>query len=99
MIYPIHSPVLSASLLLLRLALVYRGRRSCTFGDVVLFFECLLARVKFLLWQEEVDVEAIRKVFPYGQLLPVEFQSGGMRASSGIALPEMGGVAYARRHS
>ncbi|CAN0365241.1 unnamed protein product, partial [Laminaria digitata] len=40
--------------------------------------------------EEEVDVEAIRKVFPYGQLLPVEFQLGGMRASSGIELPEMG---------
>ncbi len=34
----------------------------------------------------------MKKVFPYGQLLPIEFQSGGMRASSGIALPEMGGT-------
>ncbi|CAM9114579.1 unnamed protein product [Ectocarpus sp. 12 AP-2014] len=40
--------------------------------------------------EEEVDVEEIKKVFPYGELLPIEFQSGGMRASSGIALPEMG---------
>ncbi|CAN0300951.1 unnamed protein product [Pylaiella littoralis] len=40
--------------------------------------------------EEEVDVEAIKKVFPYGELLPIEFQPGGMRASSGIALPEMG---------
>ena len=40
-----------------------------------------------------MDVEAIKKVFPYGQLLPVEFQAGGMRASSGIELPEMGGKA------
>lgn len=38
-----------------------------------------------------MDVEEIKKVFPYGELLPIEFQSGGMRASSGIALPEMGG--------
>lgn len=42
--------------------------------------------------QEEVDVEQIRNVFPYGQLLPVEFQRGGMRAASGIELPEMGGA-------
>lgn len=41
--------------------------------------------------QEEVDVEEVKKVFPYGQVLPVEFQRGGMRASSGIELPEMGG--------
>lgn len=41
--------------------------------------------------KEEVDVEQVKKVFPYGQLLPVEFQRGGMRASSGIELPEMGG--------
>lgn len=50
----------------------------------------------FYVWhnfaQEEVDVDAIKKVFPYGQLLPVEFQRGGMRASSGIELPEMGGA-------
>lgn len=38
-----------------------------------------------------MDVEAVKSVFPYGQLLPVEFQVGGMRASSGIELPEMGG--------
>lgn len=43
--------------------------------------------------QEEIDVDAIKSVFPYGQLLPIEFQSGGMRASSGIALQEMGGKA------
>ncbi|CAM9239442.1 unnamed protein product [Scytosiphon promiscuus] len=40
--------------------------------------------------EEDVDVEEIKKVFPYGVLLPIEFQAGGMRASSGIALPEMG---------
>ena len=44
-----------------------------------------------LLSQEEIDIDAIKSVFPYGELLPIEFQSGGMRASSGIALPEMGG--------
>ena len=36
-------------------------------------------------------MEAIKRVFPYGQLLPVEFQAGGMRASSGMELPELGG--------
>lgn len=41
--------------------------------------------------QEEVDVEAVKRVFPYGQLLPIEFQAGGMRASSGIELPDLGG--------
>ena len=39
---------------------------------------------------EEIDTEAVKKVFPYGQLLPIEIQRGGMRASSGIALPAMG---------
>eukprot|EP00904_Undaria_pinnatifida_P006425 jgi/Undpi1/2912/HiC_scaffold_14.g06289.m1 len=42
--------------------------------------------------EEDVDVEAIKRVFPYGQLLPVEFQAGGMRASSGMELPELGDV-------
>lgn len=32
--------------------------------------------------QEEVDVEAIKKLFPYDELMPIEFQRGGMRASS-----------------
>ena len=38
-------------------------------------------------------MEAIKRVFPYGQLLPVEFKAGAMRASSGIELPEMEGNA------
>ncbi|CAM9440319.1 unnamed protein product [Discosporangium mesarthrocarpum] len=40
--------------------------------------------------EEEVNIEAVKKVFPYGNLLPIEFQRGGMRASSGIELAEMG---------
>ena len=39
---------------------------------------------------ETVDANAIQTVFPYGKLLPLEVIEGGMRASSGIALPEMG---------
>lgn len=59
-----------------------------------------LARTHAL--QHDVDIEAVKKVFPYGQLLPIEFQAGGMRASSGIELPEMGGKHvknYSRRES
>ena len=45
--------------------------------------------------KEEVDTDAIKSVLSYGKLMAVEFQSGAMRASSGIALPEMGGKASA----
>ncbi|CAM9404354.1 unnamed protein product [Choristocarpus tenellus] len=41
--------------------------------------------------EEEVDIEAVKRVFPYGKILPIEFQRGGMLASSGIELPQMGG--------
>ena len=34
-------------------------------------------------------MEQVKKVFPYGNL-SIEFQQGGMRASSGIAVPELG---------
>jgi len=37
-----------------------------------------------------VDLEQVAAVFPYGKLLPVELVHGGMKASSGIALREMG---------
>lgn len=40
--------------------------------------------------QEEVDVEAIKKVLPYGELLPIEFQHGGMRTPSA----NIGGKAF-----
>ena len=39
---------------------------------------------------DNVDLDAIRKVFPYGTMLPIVLQDGGMRARSGIALEEMG---------
>eukprot|EP01038_Epipyxis_sp_PR26KG_P004491 gene4491-6347_t len=39
---------------------------------------------------ESVDENAILQVFPYGKLLPPEIGLGGMNASSGIALPELG---------
>lgn len=35
----------------------------------------------------DVDLEAIRAEFPYGQLLPIEVQPGGMLASNGIWKP------------
>lgn len=37
-----------------------------------------------------VDLDAVRKVFPYGQMLPIEVQHGGMVASSGIEIEAMG---------
>merc|ERR1712032_441356 len=41
-------------------------------------------------YHAQVDLAEVAKVFPYGQLLPIEVRSGGMVASSGIALAEMG---------
>ncbi|CAM9193832.1 unnamed protein product [Chrysoparadoxa australica] len=38
----------------------------------------------------EVDMDQIRAVFPYGQLLPVEVVEGGASFGSGIAIKEMG---------
>mmetsp|Transcript_5927 Transcript_5927/g.10367 ORF Transcript_5927/g.10367 Transcript_5927/m.10367 type:complete len:187 (+) Transcript_5927:61-621(+) len=39
---------------------------------------------------EEIDESQIKAVFPYGQILPIEYQKGGMLASSGVALEAMG---------
>lgn len=39
---------------------------------------------------ETVDVAEIVEVFPYGIFTPIEIVAGGMAASSGIALPELG---------
>mmetsp|Transcript_26241 Transcript_26241/g.32754 ORF Transcript_26241/g.32754 Transcript_26241/m.32754 type:complete len:190 (-) Transcript_26241:326-895(-) len=39
---------------------------------------------------EEIDEDQIKAVFPYGNILPIEYQKGGMMASSGIALEAMG---------
>ena len=41
---------------------------------------------------EEVDLDQIAAVFPYGQLLPIAMERGGLMARSGIALPDMGDV-------
>ncbi|KAJ1623992.1 hypothetical protein T492DRAFT_1051238 [Pavlovales sp. CCMP2436] len=43
-----------------------------------------------LEYHAQVDLQQVGAVFPYGQLLPVELVPGGLRASSGIALKEMG---------
>lgn len=37
-----------------------------------------------------VDLNQVKRVFPYGNFLPVVVREGGMKASSGIALPELG---------
>ena len=37
-----------------------------------------------------VDLNQVKNVFPYGKFLPVVVKEGGMKASSGIALPELG---------
>ena len=39
---------------------------------------------------ETVDIDQIYAIFPYGKVLVPEVIDGGMRASSGIALPEFG---------
>ena len=39
---------------------------------------------------EDVDLARVAAVFPYGTLLPVEIQRGGLLARSGIVLPAMG---------
>ena len=41
---------------------------------------------------EDVDLDAVAAVFPYGQLLPIAIERGGLMARSGIALPDMGDV-------
>jgi uncharacterized protein (TIGR02058 family) len=38
---------------------------------------------------EEVDIEAVQRVFPYGQV-SVEVRQGGLVARSGVTLPEQG---------
>ena len=37
-----------------------------------------------------VDLQKVAAVFPYGNLLPIAIEQGGLLARSGIALPEMG---------
>ena len=38
-----------------------------------------------------LDLEKIRRVFPYGQICePIEVVEGGLMARSGIKIPEMG---------
>jgi uncharacterized protein (TIGR02058 family) len=39
--------------------------------------------------EDQVDIEAVKKVFPYGQVT-VEIKKGGLLASSGVILPEKG---------
>ena len=40
--------------------------------------------------QPEIDLDRVREVFPYGEVLPVEVQRGGMLASSGAAVKKLG---------
>ena len=39
-----------------------------------------------------VDLAKVGAVFPYGTLLPISIEHGGLLGRSGIALPEMGDV-------
>ena len=41
---------------------------------------------------EEIDVARVAAVFPYGTLLPIDIERGGLLARSGIVLPQMGDV-------
>ena len=38
----------------------------------------------------DIDLQRVAAVFPYGTLLPVVVEHGGLKARSGIALPAMG---------
>jgi len=40
--------------------------------------------------QPDIDLDRVREVFPYGEVLPVEVQRGGMLASSGAAVKKLG---------
>ncbi|XP_024361647.1 uncharacterized protein [Physcomitrium patens] len=40
--------------------------------------------------QKELDVEKVKAVFPYGEILEVEVVDGGLICSSGVALEAMG---------
>lgn len=39
---------------------------------------------------DDVDLTAVKAVFPYGQMASLKLQDGGALFSSGIALPAMG---------
>ena len=41
------------------------------------------------IYQADLDLDAVRKCFPYGQV-HIQIQSGGMIASSGIVIEKMG---------
>ena len=40
-------------------------------------------------YQEDLDLEAVRQAFPYGGVR-IQIQDGGMVASNGLAIAEMG---------
>ena len=40
----------------------------------------------------QVDLDAVRAVFPYGDILAIEMQRGGARFSSGAAVAKLGDV-------
>ncbi|RIV17764.1 hypothetical protein D2Q93_14930 [Alicyclobacillaceae bacterium I2511] len=50
---------------------------------------CVTLGVPFHM--EQVDVDAVRAVFPYG-VVEVRLKQGGMLASSGVILPDKGDV-------
>ena len=40
-------------------------------------------------YQEDIDLDQVLAVFPYGQKLPVEIKTGGLCAPSGIAVQSL----------
>lgn len=53
--------------------------------------ENMIIRVQIAVPQpNDVDIQAIAEIFPYGKLLTPEITHGGMSASSGVELPELG---------
>lgn len=40
--------------------------------------------------QKDLDIEKVKAVFPYGEILDVEVVDGGLICSSGVALEAMG---------
>ena len=41
-------------------------------------------------YPDQVDVDKIKEVFPYGNIVNVELVEGGLNCSSGIVLEQMG---------
>jgi uncharacterized protein (TIGR02058 family) len=47
-------------------------------------------KIPINIGEEAFDLQAIADEFPYGELLPILVEDGGMLASNGVNLPGMG---------